>query len=199
MAGLGEKRIEDLTSEEYDIFTTILDHIKINPVAAKALFDFIEENYPEESEQSLFNLVLEACQNIEIELDHDNFILEASEDNWRSFDILQTASCNSCLRANIYLPANQDLDENSNDHGWCRGEGVTKEQREFLSSLGIQYIKWCKPVGGSYLPTSINYKKVSTLVTVEAQSKHNNTKEVAVAVASMMALVALVGAGRPRS
>lgn len=182
MGGLGESMIYDLTLEEYDIVEKVVQHIKRDPLSAKRLFDFIDETVQDISEYSVYGRIMQTCEEIDYEIDDDIYILEASPENSRSFDIVQTAGEN-CHKCNIYLPEDEDA-------AWCKGTGITKQQRQFLYSLGIQYIKWCMPVNGSYLPIDVNYTKISGMVLAEDDCEQK--REVAAALTTFAALTAIM-------
>lgn len=191
MTGLGEKEISDLNILEEEIVAVVLKFIKEKPLVAKHLFDYIDKCNTEISQTCVNQAIIDQCQNYEkeIEIDEDSFILEANEDNWKSFEIIQNRNNNLINKANILLPFDDINDQNL--PGWCVGAGITKEQREFLNSLKIQYVKWCVPIEGNYIPINKSYKLVSTMVLVDSKDKKIEQKEIVIAMASLAALVGI--------
>lgn len=185
MMGLGEKELHELTQEESKIVQIVIDSINDNPCKAKILYDYIRDKKENVvSEHNIYGNIVSACERMNMEIDDEIFILQANEDDWKSFEVLDMPSSNNCAKANIYI-------QNEGEEEWCHGEGITSDQRLFLNSHNIKYIKWCVPINGEYVPVTSNYKKVSLIPTTDSKHKKESGKEAAMLGVSLATLLAL--------
>lgn len=186
MSYLGLKKFHELTIEEHDIVLRVIDCIKENPIQAKLIYDYIDSK-DEGGNGDVFSYILDVCGELDVNVDEHIYDLDTCDDNPHAFTILDTPTSSNCCKANIFL--------NDGENGWCKGEGITNNQRQFLTSLNVKCVRWCKRIDTHCVPKDMIYQKVSSIATIESTSLSETGKEMTAMFISFAALMAVTVGG----
>ena len=179
----GDTMLYDLTVEDNNMLNKLLLEIETHPHKAKSVYDYIFDNMEDKIEHNnVLDAIISACERLDVDIDTDIYCLKSDDNNYMSFAVLSQPKDRSCIKANIYLPPD-------GTEAWSKGESITAHQHMFLKSLEIEYIKWCSPVNGEYIPLVNSYKQVSKVVVDDVNQRDTMVRDLSLAAVSLGTLV----------
>lgn len=177
------RNFNDLTEEEYAMFNNIEKNIRTNAIYATSVEESIDEITKDEELTS--SSVGEALRIILSEAKEDNSIdedIHIVRMHERSVEMIDM--CKNCNKCNAIIPQNVSI------------HSITRLQKNYLSGLGIEYIKWCIEKDGKLLAKNTNYIKVDSLIVSDHQGEEVGAKEGILLLGALGILLFLSVAGK---